>query len=608
MTTQPMLHNPAFLGDDELEQAFVVREVDLQLMLETIRENSGSVKWHVLVVGQRGMGKTTLMRRLALAVRQDQRLARQWYPILFSEESYEVLSAGEFWLKALFHLAEQTQEPAWRAAYEELLAEADEQRLHDRAVEHLSAFASEWGVRLLLVAENLDMLFGEQLKDKDREAWRIREVLDAQETFTLVGTAMGRFDQVEREGAAFHGMFEFQELRPLDVQSCRVLWNHLSGWQLDRIQIRPLQILTGGSPRLLTILSSFARGRNFHGLMDELPRLIDERTSYFKANLDALPAYERKIFVTLADIWAPATAREVADRSRIDVNRTSALLRRLVTRGMVSEYQRKGRRIWYQVSERLFNVYHLMRRRGGESMRVRAMVDFMVCFYGDRDQPAEPPSVIHELEEMLSVRLDASTDARSLLERTVTERPDFGAAWGGLVYLALQQECTREQLRAVLNRGIRVSNGHPAVLNEMAWEVFRSGRVDLMDDATALARIAVDRAPDVVEVHHTLASIFARVDRWDDALDVARQCVNDPGSLGLVTSDLVTFFIEAAAAGQSARALEVIVGSSCHAGLEPVVVALRQDVGQEAVAPVELREVARDVTQRIQVTRMQAGF
>jgi hypothetical protein len=608
MSTQPMLHNPAFLSDDDLERAFVVREVDLQLLLETIRENTGAVKWHVLVVGQRGMGKTTLMRRLALAVRQDRALSRLWYPILFSEESYEVLSAGEFWLKALFHLSEQTQEPRWREAYEELLAEGDEQRLHDRAVEHLTGFAAQWNVRLLLVAENLDMLFGEQLKQKDREAWRIREVLEAEQAFTLVGTAMGRFDQVERDEAAFNGMFEFQELRPLDVESCRVLWNHLSGWQLDRNQIRPLQILTGGSPRLLTILSSFAAGRTFHGLMDELPRLIDERTSYFKANLDALPAYERKIFVTLADIWAPATAREVADRSRIDVNRTSALLRRLVTRGMVTEYQRRGRRIWYQVAERLFNVYHLMRRRGGESIRVRAMVDFMVCFYGDRDQPAEPPSLLEELEEMLSVRLDAASDARSVLERTVNEKPDFAAAWGGLVFLALEQACTREQLRALLNRGIRLSNGHPAVLNEMAWEVFRSGRDELMDDATALARIAVDRAPDVAEVHHTLASLFARVDRWDDALDVARQCVNDPGSLGVVTADLVTFFVEAAAAGHSAEAIEVIVGSACHAGLEPVVVALRQDVGHEAVAPIELREIARDVTQRIQIIRLQSGI
>jgi hypothetical protein len=50
---------------------------------------------------------------------------------------------------------------------------------------------------------------------------------------------------------------------------------------------------------------------------------------YFKANVDALPPLERRIFVSLAEIWEPALARDVAKRARIDVNKTSAQLTRL---------------------------------------------------------------------------------------------------------------------------------------------------------------------------------------------------------------------------------------------------------------------------------------
>jgi len=601
-----MMNNPAFLTDEELARTFVVRHVDLELLLETVRENTESVKWHVLVVGARGMGKTTLMRRLALAVRGDAELSTQWYPVIFSEESYEVLTAGEFWLKALFHVAVQTQDERWRRVHDSLLAESDEQRLYEGAVRRLIDFAEEWDVRLLLVVENLDMLFGGQLDDD--AAWQVRSTLQTEPRITLLGTAMRRFEQLEKPDKAFYGMFEFQEIEPLDTESCRVLWNNLTDWDLGPVQIRPLQILTGGNPRLLTILSGFAGGRTFQSLMDELPRLLDERTSYFKASMDALPAYERKIFVTAADRWAPTTAREVAEGARMDVNRASALLRRLVERGRVSVHRREGRRIWYQVTERLFNIYHLMRRRGGAARRVYALVDFMVCFYGDRDRQPHPPQLFAELEQLLDVRLDEESDARVVLERAVSERPDLAPAWGGLVYLAVEDGATPIQVRELLNRGIRASHGHPGVMNEMAWEVFRSERPDLMDDATALARLAVDRAPDTTEVHHTLASIFARVDRWGDALDVARQCVTDPGSLGEITADLVELFVEAAVAGRSAEALDVILGSPCELGLEPVVVALRHDLGEDAVAPQEVREVAMDVSRKIQTRRLQKAF
>jgi len=598
----PMMNNPAFLSDAELARAFVVRHVDLELLLETIRENTEDSRWHVLLVGQRGMGKTTLMRRLALAVRGDAELSRLWYPVVYSEESYEVLSAGEFWLKALFHLAVQTQEAKWQAVYDQLLAEPDEERLRRGAVDKLVEFAHEWGVRIMLVAENLDMMFGQQLDDD--AALQVRKVLDEQPEFTLVGTAMGTFDAIDGPRKPFSGLFEFQQLQPLDRDSCRTLWNALTDWDLGSSQIRPLQILTGGSPRLLTILSGFAHGRSFHALMDELPRLIDERTSYFKASLDALPAYERKVFVSLADVWAPATAREVAAQARMDVNRTSALLRRLVTRGMVTEYQRKGRKIWYQVAERLFNVYHLMRRRGGAAVRVHALVDFMVCFYGDRDKRPTQTHLFDELREILDVRLDEESDARVVLERAVGEKPGLAPAWGGLVYLAVERGGTPAEMREILNRGIRTSHGDPSVMNEMAWELFRSGRNDLMDDATALARLAVDRAPDVTEVHHTLASIFAKVDRWEDSLDVARSCLMDPTALGAVTGDLVDFFVDAAVAGHAEAAIEVIRGTPCEVGLEPVVTALRQDVGEDVVSPQEVREVAQDVTRKIQDSRI----
>ncbi|MFH1487769.1 MAG: tetratricopeptide repeat protein [Pseudomonadota bacterium] len=109
--------------------------------------------------------------------------------------------------------------------------------------------------------------------------------------------------------------------------------------------------------------------------------MVDEHTEYFKSHIDNLPPQERKVFVTLADIWNPASAREIADLSRISVNTVSAHLQRLLSRGAVVVAGQKGRKKWYQVAERMYNIYHLMRRRGEPSNRVRAIVDFMIHFY-----------------------------------------------------------------------------------------------------------------------------------------------------------------------------------------------------------------------------------
>lgn len=91
-----MKYNPAFLSEEELIQSFVVRQVDLDLIIETIRENSGSSNQHILIIGPRGMGKTMLVLRAAAHITNDKDLNKMWYPLVFSEESYEVWTAAEF--------------------------------------------------------------------------------------------------------------------------------------------------------------------------------------------------------------------------------------------------------------------------------------------------------------------------------------------------------------------------------------------------------------------------------------------------------------------------------------------------------------------------------
>jgi len=381
MSQLPLKYNPGFADDEDLIRLFVVRRQCLDFILRTIDENNGPSNQHVLVVGPRGSGKTTLVRRVASELRTNLKYSG-WFPVIFAEESYEVSTPGEFWLEALFRLADQTKSERWHKAYQEIKLEADDVRVRERALVQLLEFATDRGRRILLIVENLNMLLGDQLSDHD--AWDLRHTLINEPRIMMLGTAITRFSRINNSGKPWFELFAVHTLDPLSPMECSVLWKAITGKNLPPTQLRPIQILTGGNPRLVRILAEFADKDSFRDLMNDLIHLIDEHTEYFKSQLDTLPVNERKAFVALLDLWDPVTAREVAQNARMPVSTTSAYLNRLITRGAVSLVKSSGRKKLYQSTERLYNIYYLMRKRGQPSDRVRAFVRFMMIAYPGR--------------------------------------------------------------------------------------------------------------------------------------------------------------------------------------------------------------------------------
>ena len=373
-------YNPSFLTDEELKEGFVVRQATLGILLETVRDNVHATNQNLLVIGPRGSGKTTLLRRVAAAVRETPELASQWYPLAFGEESYEVASAGQFWLEALHYLGVQTGDPQWKKTYDELLDEPDEERLGLRCLARLMDFADSQGKRLLIIVENLNLTLGEQISEDD--AWALRKTLMAEKRLMLLGSATTRFEAISNPKQAMFELFRITELERLSVAECQSIWKKVAGQQISEEQARAVQILTGGNPRLLTILAAFGANRSFHSLLEDLSLLVDEHTDYFKSNFESLPSSERKVFACLATLWEDSTAAEVARAARLTTSSVSALLKRLEGRGAVKSKEHGKGKKRYQLSERLYNVYYLM-RRGHENDRIRAVVNFMIQFYGN---------------------------------------------------------------------------------------------------------------------------------------------------------------------------------------------------------------------------------
>ena len=376
-------YNPGFLTDDELVASFCVRTVELDMMVEVLRECTGPSNPHQIVIGPRGSGKTSLLLRIAAEVRRDAGLAADFFPVVFAEESYEVATAGEFWLECLSQLAAQAppgeDDPDLHRTFEELRTIGDDRELADRCLGALLDFSDREDKRLVLMVENLDMMFRD-MADTDA-GWRLRKVLQTEPRIVLLASATSRFDEIDNPKHALYDLFSVRTLRPLNTSECAKLWEAAIGRCPPPGTIRSLEILTGGSPRLITIVARFGAELSFRKLMANLIDLIDDHTEYFKSHLESLPAQERRVYLALAALWKPATTREISDQARIDTSKCSAQLTRLVERGAVQAAGGSARRKQYYLTERLYNIYYLLRRSRRSDRLVEALIRFMESYY-----------------------------------------------------------------------------------------------------------------------------------------------------------------------------------------------------------------------------------
>ena len=321
--------NPGtFQSDEEVISQFVVRNRELRIVLDVLRSNTGSPSCqHVLLIAPRGRGKTMMLARVAAELRTNGEFSERLLPVRFMEESQEIFNLADFWLESLFYLAREhaTRDSGLsqelRDVHAALAAEWQGRELEERARAAVLETADRLGKQLVLMVENLQALCGDV---DDDFGWKLRKVLQSEPQVILLATATSRFKELDNAQHAFFELFRIVCLDPLDTGECRRLWQMVNGDKVSEREIRPLQILTGGDPRLLIIIGEFARHRSLRQLMEELVRLIDDHTEYFRGHLEVFAKAERRVYLAVIDLWQPSTTGEVASRARMDVRAVSA--------------------------------------------------------------------------------------------------------------------------------------------------------------------------------------------------------------------------------------------------------------------------------------------
>jgi tetratricopeptide (TPR) repeat protein len=397
------IYNPALLKKEDLVARFVARQNLLERLLDDLRrEEPGSAPQHHLIIGQRGFGKTTLLHRLAFAVEDDPVLAKTWMALVFPEEQYNVSSLADVWLNCVDALSDALDRTGQRAASKALDARVAKIPASgaDRSAAALNLLIEEadrLGRRILLLVDNIDIIL-ERLKE-DLE-WEFRRVISHEPRLGFIGASSRVLEAFYEHGRAFYDFFQIHELKGFDEDETLSTLCQLADQsgnakvaELVRRQpgrIKAVRVLTGGNPRTLALLFKVLAQGPDGDVQRDIEQLLDEHTALYKARFEELAPQAQQLIDAMAIHWDPLTAADLAELlGPLNVNQVSAQLKRLEDFGVVEKTPWFGeKKNAFQIAERFFNIWYLMRASRRVRRRLLWLVKFLETWFDQEELSA----------------------------------------------------------------------------------------------------------------------------------------------------------------------------------------------------------------------------
>jgi tetratricopeptide (TPR) repeat protein len=362
------VYNSGLLCRQSLKYCFVARQDLLQSILTELRLE---IPPHRLLSGLHGMGKTTLLRRLAVAVEEESALNSGWQPLTFPEEQYNVAHLADLWINSLYALIEMMDQSGNKEAARQLENKTALLPKHD----HISALnllieeADKNHKRLLMLIDNIDLIL-RRLKDERRLLW---ETLRTEPRIVIIGTCTSAILTGDADSERMAEIFKTDVLKGLSleetVETLRKLAesNHAAHIpaliENDPGRIKALHTLTGGNPRTIVLLYKVLKQNLENGnILNDLDGLLDRVTPVYKTRFEDFPQQAQQLVDALALHWDPITAHHLGELLDWPVNQVSAQLSRLEQQGVVEKQPPStGKRVAFQLTERFFNIWYLMR-------------------------------------------------------------------------------------------------------------------------------------------------------------------------------------------------------------------------------------------------------
>ena len=368
------LFNPTQKDARQLKAEFVVRTAIFEQIFTDIQEDAmQKPPQHYMILGQRGMGKTTLLLRLKYAVQDDENLQKWLLPVVFNEEQYAMNDLASFFEHIAKLLAED------HTVYESLL---DEMRKHEfepdydqKAFEILVEYLKKKEQKIIVFHDN----FGQFLEKIGKIAThRLRNILMNSPHIRLVGASATLLEHTFNYKEPFFDFFYQIRLKGMTTDETILLFEKLAEnegkteefkeiLKTERPRIEVMRKLSGGVIRTMVMLFDVFIDNEKQDSFKDLEAILDRVTPLYKHRMDDLKPQQQQIVDAVARAWDAVTVSEIAELSRAErqglkTNQISAQLKQLVDNQVIEiEPRTTGRNNLYRLQERFFNIWYLMR-------------------------------------------------------------------------------------------------------------------------------------------------------------------------------------------------------------------------------------------------------
>ncbi|MFW2600207.1 ATP-binding protein [Aliarcobacter butzleri] len=380
-------YTPDEMSEDEFLKRFVIRLEIFQEIFDDIKSSDYSIpNQHYIIIGQRGQGKTSLLRKIEIEVKNDDKLSTFLLPIKFAEEQYQIRSLSRFWEEIADYL-----QSLYAEIFPTILDDMEEHFEDDdyelKAFSYLENVVKKSDKKLLLLIDNIDELIA---KLSEKEQRQLREVLLSSSSFRIIGGSTKMLEQHYDYSKPFYEFFKIIKLKGFDKKESKKFLLSLAQedeykQKIEEIiennpeRIEVIRQLTGGVPRTLVMLFDIFLDDSGDAF-DDLLRILDEVTPLYKHRMDDLPTQLQEIVHTLAINWDGMLTNELAKKTRIESKAVSAQLKKLEKYEII-ESESIGKNNIYKIKERFFNIWYLMRfGRKKDRQRVAWLINFLTSW------------------------------------------------------------------------------------------------------------------------------------------------------------------------------------------------------------------------------------
>lgn len=363
----PSVFNPGNQTDNEIVSNFVIRLPEFNDLSKAIKkEKMTKPPQHYMIQAQRGYGKTTLLLRLNIEIKNNRTLKKWLVPVLFDEEQYRVRSLVNLWEEIIETLADENE------SFQELLDKMESLSDKDFSEENVFNLLIKELVKLkkkiLVLIDN----FGDMIQKFTRkENQRLREVLITCNKIRFIGASSTVLEFYYNYKEPFYDFFKVISLEELNrnetIQLLKQLGETYKSEEIFRIienqpeRIDALRQLTGGVPRTIVMLYKIFVDEENGDSFNDLEMLLDKVTPLYKHRLDNLSKQQQVIIDAIAQNWDAINTKEIAAKTRMQSKAVSAQLKQLENSQLIKKIPTSTKNFLYQINERFFNIYYLMR-------------------------------------------------------------------------------------------------------------------------------------------------------------------------------------------------------------------------------------------------------